>query len=162
MRGFAGGIVGTCSGASISNCSNIGTVTSSTYFAGGIIGRGITSPAVKNCLNAGSVSAARAGAIASQGSFVLTNCFYDKEASKPVTVAAYGKSDAYGVAQAVSTAALKTWGAAYQLNGGAAGGSQNGNVAGMTAWRQATGRRSRRHAGKQGLPGAHRFQPNRC
>ena len=55
------------------------------------------------------------------------DCFYDATVNPRYTNSAGLK--------ALTTAQLQTWGAAYQLNGGAAGGAgATGNIADMSTW----------------------------
>ena len=114
-----------------------------------------TSEAASNyttsCYNAGPVSAVTAGAITASSGYMFSNCLYDKDAStpagKPAVIGVGEYSETPGKIDGVSSADLKSWGAAYQLNrmsstpnaGSGLDYASVENAADMTTWRQATG-----------------------
>ncbi|MCH1942161.1 ZmpA/ZmpB/ZmpC family metallo-endopeptidase-related protein [Holdemania massiliensis] len=116
---YAGGIAALAyTGSVFENCYNLGTVISSSTQtdsnAGGIVGYCAGGAEIKNCYNAGTISGGlRNGPIYAYHSnyasnYKLTNCYY--QTGKGGTTTAQGKG--------VSESFLKSWGAAYQLNGG--------------------------------------------
>ena len=133
----AGGIIGyvnsaqrSDTAAEIRDCFNRGDVTGGGdedySAAGGIAGRSYPSTTViENCYDTGAVSHtgryAKAGAIVGllrSGGCTVANCWYSD-----------GLENSSATGSAVADDELKTWGAAYQLNGG------SGKVSGMGAWR---------------------------
>ena len=143
-----GGIVGYCD-SSFDNCFNTGAVTATDADgqAGGIQTFGTGGFA--NCYNVGPVKASKAAAMRpNMTDDDCYNCFYDKDASTPAGAAApvtggTDVADAHGRVEGVSTEAMKSWGAAYQLNRlavtDAGGYTPETNLANMTTWRHATG-----------------------
>lgn len=119
--GLIGGLVGEGGSAQssiISDCYNKGSVSAAGSTAGGIAGYVSLSTKMNNCFNAGTVAGATVHPFTGiAGNAVYTNCLYtSSSATEPGTVS---------VAEPTS----RTWGMAYQLNGGA------GSVADMSTWR---------------------------
>ena len=116
---MAGGIAGYALGT-ITNCYNTGSVTAEVSQAGGIAGSttavaGYTR--VESCYNTGSVTApSRVGAINGyhdNGKSPTTNCYYLKGSSS----AGFGMNVGTGEATELTDSQLKSWAAAYALNG---------------------------------------------
>ncbi len=110
-----GGLVGWQQGI-IKDCYNTGNVSAVGQYAGGIVGTttSVSGASITNCYNTGNVSAsAYAGAIAGwhNATTKTNNNFYLAGSS----VAAFGISS--GNAAEKTEDQLKSWGAAYQLNG---------------------------------------------
>ena len=155
---YVGGVVGSPGSGSVSNCFNIGAVSANEAYggAGGIGAYGAVE--YVSCYNAGPIKGYIRGAItADTNSSKCYNCLYDTgtsagDASKPVTGCStpgytHDGDDAHGKVEGVSSAALKSWGAAYQLSRVSATPNDSGafdyasvtDLANMTTWRQATG-----------------------
>ena len=128
----AGGVIGS------TNCTNPGiiedsyntgnitaTANSGGYGTGGVIGTGGNVSRMARCYNAGDVNGSKKGALSDSftSGATVESCYYDGS-----------KAGATGSGTSLTSDQLKTWGTAYQLNGGATGGTQSGNVAGMTTW----------------------------
>ena len=159
----SGGIVGQVEGTvNISRCRNTGAVEAGTKGKnnlGGIVGRvysGTTT--IRDCYNRGDIGKTRAprdaGGIlgANTGTAALVNCYStaDMAASGGAAGRLYGAGTvtltncyaldtAAGAAQgtALTAAQLKSWGAAYQLNG--APNLSDAAARAATVWRMATG-----------------------
>ena len=104
----------------IRNCYNLGTVTTpnAVCSVGGIVGWRNTSPegeanlTIENCYNAGLITGQVSGSIIGKyldSANPIVNCYYDKQTS--------GTVDPLGLATPVTTDELKSWEAAYALNG---------------------------------------------
>ena len=107
---YVGGILGGTGSGSVSvrNCYNRGRVMGKSQTGGIAGGAAQTSQTVLNCYNAGIVSgdSASTGGIAGAGSEEnIQNCFYESTASVD------------GYATAIETERLKSWAAAWKLNG---------------------------------------------
>ena len=138
---IGGGLVG-FAGATVQvfDSYNVGTVEGD-WSVGGLIGilQTPASASFDRCFSAGSLidkyNSGQTGAFTSTKLdcpiTIGEGCYYDSDVIA-------GTQDAASVT-ALTTAQLKTWGAAYQLNGGAAGGAQTGNIAGMSTWTWTTG-----------------------
>ncbi|WP_204600487.1 hypothetical protein [Enteroscipio rubneri] len=128
----AGGVIGS------TNCTNPGiiedsyntgnitaTANSGGYGTGGVIGTGGNVSRMARCYNAGDVNGSKKGALSDSftSGATVESCYYDGS-----------KAGATGSGTSLTSDQLKTWGTAYQLNGGATGGTQSGNVAGMNTW----------------------------
>ena len=134
---MAAGIVGYALGI-VSNCYNTGSISAVKMCAGGIVGSTTSlsgyKTRVENCYNTGSVTASsQAGAINGwhqNSSSPTTNCYYlDNNDSLP----AFGRDGGNGQATKLAADQLKSWGAAYALNGG--DGTQK--LADLATWRKA-------------------------
>ncbi|MFR1640181.1 MAG: hypothetical protein ACLSVD_14085, partial [Eggerthellaceae bacterium] len=127
-----GGIIGKIHSGNItiSNCYNTGTITGPRAdLTGGIMGnKGSYVAVFQNCYNAGPLSSASSAQIyGGGGTATVTNCYYDD--------ANVGNANG---AKSLTTDVLKSWSAAYALNGGFTGGSDgSGKITSMTTWRMA-------------------------
>ena len=76
---YAGGIVGYSSSLTITNCNNVGNI-SSALSCGGIVGYNYymysSSLTITNCYNVGNISSSYSGGIVGNGTAHVTNCFY--------------------------------------------------------------------------------------
>ena len=113
-----GGIAGNAGGgenvrARIRNCYNLGEITGS-YSASGIVSGLTTGSLVENCYNAGTITAPAAYGIANTAAGQIKNCYFDK--TKTTVSGATGNDNASTVG-AIDTNGIKSWGAAWALNG---------------------------------------------
>ena len=159
---IAAGFVSSCDVASalvVERCSNHAPVQAPTD-ASGIVGSYARGGTVRDCYNAGVITATASGGIVAGvygyvgDSIKLANCYNVGALSAPSTGAAYGVGStsatmsncwydstttgavtARAGAVGVTTAQLQTWGAAYQLNGG----TTLSGVSDAATWRMASG-----------------------
>ncbi|WP_101721107.1 hypothetical protein [Eggerthella timonensis] len=132
---MAGGIAGYVFGT-VSNCYNTGSISAAKTCAGGIVGSTTGDSAygtrVESCYNTGSVTApVTYGAINgwhSNAQSPTTNCYYLDNG-----LPAFGNNATAGQATKLADDQLKSWGAAYALNGG--DGTQK--LADLATWRKA-------------------------
>ncbi len=154
-----GGVVGRALNMTIGSCSNTGQVFGS-WAAGGIVGQHAHAGSIRNSYNSGTITRINEsphyyhggilGAFSSDSNCVIDSCYnagsvtgnpiYARVANNASDVNCLylqGKAtnDNDDAATKVTAAQLQSWGAAYQLNGGAVGGDGSGNVSSMTAWR---------------------------
>ena len=137
---YVGGIGGYVNGSKIEDCYNKGAVSgaSTGSYVGGVTGYLVGAPSINRCYSYGAINgtaAYKGGAVGyALGGSTVANVFYDKTAVTGATQAVGNVADvAAGSSQArgATTAELKSWGAAYHLNGGA------GAVSRLAVWRQA-------------------------
>ena len=124
-HGMTGGLVGDihAGGGTIKNSFANATITSGGTDAGtgGLVGRANNTVAMENCYFVGSATKAIINKPSSSSTFI--NCYYSSTAT-----------DDKGTS--LTSDQLKTWGAAYQMNGGLTGGtSGDGAITSMTTWR---------------------------
>lgn len=127
----ASGLVGSYAyGATVRNCYNTGLIqaTNTTGVAAGIYSRTDSSINISNSYNTGAIAVPSGGGTAyavGSPNATMSNCWYDSEETGTVT--------ARPGATGVTTAQMKTWGAAYQLNGGNGANA----LSSYTTWRKA-------------------------
>ncbi|MFR1638799.1 MAG: hypothetical protein ACLSVD_06200 [Eggerthellaceae bacterium] len=136
VGGVLGG--GTSFELTLSDCYNVGALPTANDAVGGLVGNMKSGTAATPITIANSYSAG-----AASGKNALIGNVDNAPGDVPITVSNnYYDSSVIGGgenngAMPLTTQQLQTWGAAYQLNGGATGGgsiTDPGNVAGMGAW----------------------------
>lgn len=118
----------------IEDCYNLGEIKTTGSMAGGIMGATNATVKMSNCFNAGVVSGGSSGGLSGTAGPTATNSYYATDV---------GAADAVKVGSPLTSVQLKTWGAAYQLNGGAgiaaADGVEAGSVLNAKTWRAVEG-----------------------
>lgn len=123
---WTGGVVGWMgNGSTIKNCYNRGDVSSTSNYVGGVVGyMNHAGTTVSNSFNAANVTSTGTGAY--KGGIVgyinaglVQSCIMDMTLAPSVTVYGAGLAGSFTITDSnrVATAEMKTWGAAYRLNG---------------------------------------------
>ena len=136
-----GGLVGIVSDGTVAlkSCVNAGAVSNQGSAAGlvGVYCDSTYVPQIENCLSIGEVSDSTTSGVAAPFARTVADAdLVNSYCLETICPSASVSGLAYPTASKTA-AQLKTWGAAYQLNGGATGGgsiTDPGNVAGMDAW----------------------------